>query len=85
MEYLYLRPKVCRLRERREYSVKNKSFTRNFVPMAKSLQTMKKGLVNKMKNIFKKNQIIITALAIMIIIAGYLSFTNDDKLDDSGT
>ncbi|HHX12822.1 MAG TPA: SpoIIIAH-like family protein [Clostridiales bacterium] len=35
-----------------------------------------------MKNIFKKNQIIITALAIMIIIAGYLSFTNDDKLDD---
>ena len=53
--------------------------------MAKSLQTMKKGLVNKMKNIFKKNQIIITALAIMIIIAGYLSFTNDDKLDDSGT
>lgn len=35
-----------------------------------------------MKNIFKKNQIIITALAIMIIIAGYLSFTNKDKLDD---
>lgn len=35
-----------------------------------------------MKNIFKKNQIIITALAIMIIIAGYLSFTNDDKLVD---
>ena len=31
-----------------------------------------------MKNIFKKNQIIITALAIMIVIAGYLSFTNDD-------
>lgn len=27
-----------------------------------------------MKNIFKKNQIIITALAIMIIIAGYLNF-----------
>ena len=35
-----------------------------------------------MKNIFKKNQIIITALAIMIIIAGYLSFTNDDRLED---
>lgn len=32
-----------------------------------------------MKNIFKKNQIIITALAIMIVIAGYLSFTSDDK------
>ena len=35
-----------------------------------------------MKNIFKKNQIIITALAIMIVIAGYLSFTNKDKPDD---
>ena len=34
-----------------------------------------------MKNIFKKNHIIITALAIMIIIAGYLSFTNDDLAD----
>lgn len=32
-----------------------------------------------MKNIFKKNQIIITALAIMIVIAGYLSFTGRDK------
>lgn len=31
-----------------------------------------------MKNIFKKNQIIITALAIMIAIAGYISFTRDD-------
>lgn len=38
-----------------------------------------------MKNIFKKNQIIITALAIMIVIAGYLSFTNDDKPDDANT
>ncbi len=38
-----------------------------------------------MKNIFKKNQIIITALAIMIVIAGYLSFTNDDKPDDADT
>jgi len=35
-----------------------------------------------MKNIFKKNQIIITALAIMIVIAGYLSFTGKDKPDD---
>ena len=31
-----------------------------------------------MKNIFKKNSIIITALAIMIVIAGYLSFTTRD-------
>lgn len=31
-----------------------------------------------MKNILKKNHIIITALAIMIVIAGYLSFTNKD-------
>ncbi len=36
-----------------------------------------------MKNIFKKNHIIITALAIMIVIAGYLSFTNNDKDDGS--
>jgi len=36
----------------------------------------------RMKNIFKKNQIIITALAIMIVIAGYLSFTGKDKPDD---
>ncbi|CRZ33682.1 stage III sporulation protein AH [Herbinix hemicellulosilytica] len=35
-----------------------------------------------MKNIFKKNQIIITALAIMIVIAGYLSFTSKDKPDE---
>ena len=35
-----------------------------------------------MKNIFKKNHIIITALAIMIVIAGYLSFTNDDTPSD---
>ncbi len=34
-----------------------------------------------MKNIFKKNHVIITALAIMIVIAGYLSFTNDDLAD----
>ncbi len=36
-----------------------------------------------MKNIFKKNHIIITALAIMIVIAGYISFTNNDS--DDGT
>lgn len=35
-----------------------------------------------MKNIFKKNHIIITALAIMIVIAGYLAFTNKDKPDE---
>lgn len=34
-----------------------------------------------MKNIFKKNHIIITALAIMIVIAGYLSFTNRDAAE----
>lgn len=33
-----------------------------------------------MKNIFRKNQVIITALAIMIAVAGYLNFTND-KID----
>ncbi len=34
-----------------------------------------------MKNIFKKNQIIITALAIMIVIAGYLNFSDRNKAD----
>lgn len=34
-----------------------------------------------MKNIFKKNQIIITALAIMIVIAGYLNFSDRNKED----
>lgn len=38
-----------------------------------------------MKNIFKKNHIIITALAIMIVIAGYLSFTNNDTPKDKAT
>lgn len=38
-----------------------------------------------MKNIFKKNSIIITALAIMIVIAGYLSFTNKDAKKDALT
>lgn len=36
-----------------------------------------------MKNIFKKNQIIITALAMMIAVAGYLQYTgseSDDKI-----
>jgi stage III sporulation protein AH len=40
-----------------------------------------------MKNIFKKNQIIITALAIMIAIAGYLNFSgrnDEDKNIDIG-
>lgn len=35
-----------------------------------------------MKNIFKKNHIIITALAIMIVIAGYLSFVNRDDVPE---
>lgn len=30
-----------------------------------------------MKRIFKKNQVIITSLVIMIIVAGYLNFTAD--------
>ncbi|WP_167958839.1 SpoIIIAH-like family protein [Anaerosporobacter faecicola] len=34
-----------------------------------------------MKNILKKNQVIITALAIMIIVAGYLQFTKDKAED----
>ena len=33
-----------------------------------------------MKKIFKKNQVIITALAIMIAVAGYLNFTRDKKV-----
>lgn len=36
-----------------------------------------------MKNIFKKNHIIITALAIMIVIAGYLSFSRKDAPEDT--
>jgi stage III sporulation protein AH len=41
-----------------------------------------------MKNIFKKNQIIIAALAIMIIIAGYLNFSRrnlEDKTAEVGS
>lgn len=34
-----------------------------------------------MKNIFRKNQVIITALAIMIAVAGYLNFTKDNVGD----
>lgn len=33
-----------------------------------------------MKKIFKKNQVIITTLAIMIVIAGYLNFTSDKQI-----
>lgn len=33
-----------------------------------------------MKKIFKKNQVIITALAIMIAVAGYLNFTSDKEV-----
>ena len=35
-----------------------------------------------MKNIFKKNQMIITALAIMIAVAGYLNYSGS-KLDST--
>ena len=34
-----------------------------------------------MKKIFKKNQIIITALALMIAIAGYLQYTRNEVSD----
>ena len=39
-----------------------------------------------MKNIFRKNQLMITALAVMIAIAGYLQFaesTMKEKADDA--
>ena len=43
----------------------------------------------KVKNIFKKNQIIIFALAIMIAIAGYLNFsrdkTNESELEEAAS
>lgn len=41
-----------------------------------------------MKNIFKKNQIIITALALMIAVAGYLQYTGtqrDDKVAEEAS
>ena len=34
-----------------------------------------------MKNVFKKNQIIITTLALMIVVAGYVSYTNGNLKD----
>lgn len=37
----------------------------------------------KVKNIFKKNQIIIFALAIMICVAGYLNFSRDKTNEDA--
>lgn len=36
-----------------------------------------------MRKIFKKNQVIITALAIMIAVAGYLNFTSDKQVLDT--
>lgn len=38
-----------------------------------------------MKKLFKKNQVIITALAIMIAVAGYLNFTSDKPVLETGT
>lgn len=38
-----------------------------------------------MKNIFKKNQIIITSLALMIAAAGYVSYMNGNLKDDKET
>lgn len=38
-----------------------------------------------MKNIFKKNQIIIVALAVMIIIAGYLNYSGKNDKNKSNT
>jgi len=38
-----------------------------------------------MKNIFKKNQIIIVALAVMLIIAGYLNFSEKTGKDKTNT
>lgn len=35
-----------------------------------------------MKKVFKKNQLIITALALMIAVAGYLSFTDKNGKDE---
>lgn len=42
--------------------------------------TTQKWRIN-MKNVFKKNQIIISALAIMIAVAGYLNFTKEKAND----
>ena len=35
-----------------------------------------------MRNILRKNQVIIAALAVMIMVAGYLTFTKDDTLNN---
>ena len=45
-----------------------------------------KGMKNlKVKKIFRRNQIIITTLAVMIAAAGYLNYTDSQNLDpDSG-
>ncbi|MDO5521686.1 MAG: SpoIIIAH-like family protein [bacterium] len=40
--------------------------------------------MKNLKNIFKKNQVIIAALAIMIIVAGYLNFTRGKLGDNAG-
>ncbi|MCR5459992.1 MAG: SpoIIIAH-like family protein [Acetatifactor sp.] len=37
-----------------------------------------------MKNVFKKNQLMITALAIMIAIAGYLQFAENTIKEEPG-
>lgn len=41
------------------------------------MKTTNKRKDENMKHIFRKNQVIITALAIMIAVAGYLNFTQD--------
>ena len=33
-----------------------------------------------MKKIFRKNQLVITALALMIAVAGYFSYMNNNKI-----
>ncbi len=38
---------------------------------------------NKVKKIFRKNQLVITALALMIAVAGYFSYMNNNIKDDT--
>ena len=38
-----------------------------------------------MKKIFRKNQLVITALALMIAVAGYFSYMNNNMEDDQVT
>lgn len=45
---------------------------------------MRRIIMKNLKNIFKKNQVIIAALAIMIIVAGYLNFTRGKLGDNAG-